>query len=287
MEYKLEPQSILFLPPHGFTESELLQRIEVCGRVAYRSEDRITDDSAEAFVKTMLTKGHYSVLEHGQIVISMRRGTAAGFLQKLGERAIYHPAVEWEKKMLVGGNLRAWMETLGNSRDGLSGAICVLLNDAFPLLGDYSLPFTVFASEKDLQIASQTHAPDLALHTAFIRCDRGISHELVRHRAFSFTQESTRYVRYGNTVPSFYQRDHISFSYNWIVRDSLEAYEEALENGESPQIARDYLPNCLMTTVAMTGRRKDWDHFVALRDSPAAHPRIRELAQSVKKHFEG
>ena len=146
----------------------ILKRLEQCGRVCYRSEDKITEGSAEKFVAGIIKRGHEAVLEH--------------------------------------------------------------------------CSFTV----------------------KFI-CDRGVSHEIVRHRMASYCQESTRYCNYGKGK-------------RIAMRDAEDAYFALLDEGCSPQEARSVLPNSLKTEVVMTANIREWRHFLKLRCSPAAHPQMREVA---------
>lgn len=116
-------------------------------------------------------------------------------------------------------------------------------------------------------------------------CDRGVSHEIVRHRMASYAQESTRYCNYskgkfgGEMVvikPYFFNPTEMAF---W--KDSCEAAEGAymylVENGKSPQEARSVLPNSLKTELIMSTNYREWRHFLRLRTAPDAHPQIREL----------
>ena len=126
-------------------------------------------------------------------------------------------------------------------------------------------------------------------------CDRGVSHEIVRHRLASYSQESTRYANYskdkfGNEItviePCFWK----TFSRPWVLwRDSCEAAEESyfllLEQGAKPEEARSVLPNSLKTEVVMTANIREWRHFLKLRCSERAHPQIRELALALLKEL--
>lgn len=119
-------------------------------------------------------------------------------------------------------------------------------------------------------------------------CDRGVSHELVRHRLASFGQESTRYCNYskakfGNEItviePSFFD-DDTKKMIMWL--DAMYAAEKhyfrLLELGATPQEARSVLPNSLKTEIVMTMNLREWRHFFKLRCAAAAHPQMRELA---------
>ncbi len=119
-------------------------------------------------------------------------------------------------------------------------------------------------------------------------CDRGVSHEIVRHRIASYSQESTRYCNYSNeqfgseiTViePCFLARDTPGYSKWWLAcKQAEEAYFDLLDYGCSPQEARAVLPNSLKTEVVMTANLREWRHFLRLRTSIAAHPQMREVA---------
>lgn len=126
--------------------------------------------------------------------------------------------------------------------------------------------------------------------------DRGVSHEIVRHRLFSFAQESTRYCSYdkdkfGNEItviePCFWDHsldengNHADARYNdWLaVCEAAEGYYiHMLGWGATPQEARSVLPNSLKTEIVVTGNWREWRHFLKLRSAPDAHPQIREVA---------
>ncbi|HQM23858.1 MAG TPA: FAD-dependent thymidylate synthase [Kiritimatiellia bacterium] len=130
-----------------------------------------------------------------------------------------------------------------------------------------------------------------------IVCDRGVSHEIVRHRLASYSQESTRYCNYSSgrfekkisvIIPDHlvlyeeaYERWHDS------VSQSEEAYFDLLAAGITPEIARSVLPTCLATELVMTANFREWRHFFALRCATEAHPDMRhvaELARDVLRH---
>lgn len=184
----IQPAVEVITPLNGRT---ILERIEECGRVCYKSEGFITENSCHAFCEKIIKNGHESVLEH-----------------------------------------------------------C-----------SFTLKFI---------------------------CDRGVSHEIVRHRIASYSQESTRYCNYSNdrfgteiTViePLFLEPD--TEIYN-IWKNSCQnaeyAYFALLDAGLMPQEARSVLPNSLKTEVVMTANIREWRHFFKLRCSPAAHPQMRQVA---------
>jgi len=123
--------------------------------------------------------------------------------------------------------------------------------------------------------------------TVRLVCDRGVSHELVRHRLCSFSQESTRYANYAGerfgreiTVirPLFWSEDTAQYRV-WLqaMAAAEQAYLELVDSGASPQEARSVLPQSLKTEVVMTANLRQWRHIFALRCAPAAHPQMRQI----------
>jgi thymidylate synthase (FAD) len=124
--------------------------------------------------------------------------------------------------------------------------------------------------------------------TVKIICDRGVTHELVRHRIASYSQESTRYCNYtknkfGNELtfirPCFWEEDERAFS---IWRNQMQSAENAyislISLGASPEEARSILPNSLKTEIIVTMNLREWRHFFKLRTSARAHPQMREIS---------
>ncbi len=118
-------------------------------------------------------------------------------------------------------------------------------------------------------------------------CDRGVSHELVRHRIAAFSQESTRYCNYsaeqfGREItvirPPFWSEcDHRSTFWENACREAELSYIALLDYHATPQEARAVLPNSLKTEVVMTANLREWRHVLRLRTSPKAHPQMRQL----------
>ena len=121
--------------------------------------------------------------------------------------------------------------------------------------------------------------------TVIIRTDRGITHELVRHRLFSYTQESTRFVNYKKRgelefiMPQIFKDAPNLDSTKWTesVATTEQAYFHLLENGARPQEARSVLPNCLAATIAMTGNLRSWRWFFLARTTQETHPDMRRI----------
>lgn len=136
--------------------------------------------------------------------------------------------------------------------------------------------------------------------TARIVCDRGISHEIVRHRIAAYSQESTRYCNYSNdkfgneiTVirPFFFERinepwrDIKYHVWSGACRSAEQAYFSLLTKGATPQEARSVLPNSLKTEIIVTYNLREWRHFFQLRADKAAHPQMQQIAIPLLRFF--
>lgn len=128
--------------------------------------------------------------------------------------------------------------------------------------------------------------------TVRVICDRGVSHEWVRHRIASYSQESTRYCNYGKLgfqyiYPSFFKLGSPEYlEWKEAIKDSSLHYLKLLKLGCSPQWARGVLPNSLKTEIIITHNLREWRHLFYLRCSVGAHPQIREIAIPILKQFQ-
>lgn len=312
-------------------ESDLLRLVELAGRTAYKSEDRITEDSAKAFVLMLKKHEHLSVLEHSNIVVKVGRaaGSARGrsfdpeavltsIVTALGPRNAYHRIFRIPGSATEGfamaGNLRSWIETLrelDHQKISCRPFLVRQLHRFYPSLFEdagnpdeqWSLEVSLMSEAEQLDLLKKYPVSDLPLFVFKIVCDRGITHELVRHRVFSFTQESTRYVNYKNRGMMLILPEELQAAYDvqrqeftqensnvaeWRRRAQMlfEWYQQDVERGLKPEIARDILPNLLKSEIFVSGRWSGWEHFIRLRDSRHAHPRIRFIAREVRRYFE-
>lgn len=135
--------------------------------------------------------------------------------------------------------------------------------------------------------------------TVRVICDRGVTHEIVRHRIASYSQESTRYCNYsknsfGNEIsviePCFWQSDSQEdkqklAAWKQAMEEAEKAYMKLIELGATAQEARSVLPNSLKTEIVMTMNLREWRHFFRLRTSNAAHPQMREIARPMLDDF--
>ena len=297
-------------------EPNILKKIERCGRVCYKSENRITENSAIPFCNNILKLGHESVLEHGEYILQFKNSNDYAKIicsmrvieEETGEKSLLRFTIN-KDRYIISGNVRMW-------RDFIKGCIknnIYICNKALTLLtytfditsknefktlfGDilsvpdkYEInPFPVkFLIADDLITDSEilTHK---TITVKFIT-DRGISHEIVRHRPASYSQESTRYVNYKNKgteviCPSQIEED--SSEYNiWksTISHADENYNSLLET-KTPQIARAVLPTCLKTEIMVTANVREWLHILKLRTDSAAHPDVRKLMKPLLQEF--
>lgn len=280
-------------------ENDPLKKIEKCGRVCYKSEDKITEDSAEKFVANIIKRGHEAVLEHTSFIFQVSYNVYEDLREKVMFVENRYPVKMYLRftdsdGYVVSGNVRAWRDFF------CFAGVPPYMNDfveANPILFSEfksDFPFNLRGrkwSIRQISVNDLVSTYQRLVHedvsVKFI-CDRGVTHEIVRHRPASFCQESTRYCNYRNgkfggeiTVikPCFFKENSTRYL-NWFVAcESAEtAYNAILEDGGTPQEARDVLPNSLKTELIMTAPLMEWCHFFNLRMSPAAHPQMQEVA---------
>lgn len=289
------------------SEIEVLRLIEKAGRTAYRSEDKITEDSAIKFVQHLKGLGHLSVLEHSNIVTSIclpdgesEREFEPAVYATFADRAAFHRFRQIGARGYFSGNVRAWIESLAflaekYLEDYFLAASHFYLHEYFPSLfpsvnglteDRFKQELTLVPAEEQLEILKANPESDLPVFVFKIICDRGISHEIVRHRTLQFTQESTRYVNYGGKGVTLIKPEEYDATDAHCYKDIPVFYDGMLSYGLKPQIARDVLPNLLKTELVVSGRWSGWRHFIELRDNKAAHPRIQKIGRQVREYFE-
>lgn len=308
-------QETRFLGACPSDEYSLLRRIELCGRVAYKSEGKITDESSPQFVGNMLMAGHHSVLEHSNISLGVNGLHNDKLYRVMGPRLAYHPIYyqDHSQHCIIAGNVRAWLETLKHLQDcwdanGIAyrNYFGQSLKENFPsIFGGLHFDRSYIGAAPVISLVDQLLVADsdIPAFTFKIVCDRGISHELVRHRVLSPTQESSRYCNYKGAITFILNDDFAPFwdQFTGLLDEQsmpLDVYQRFLfykaahgvycddvNVGIKPQIARDVLPHLLKTEIYLTGRWSGWKHFIRLRRSQGAHPRIREIAREVGAAF--
>lgn len=287
-----------------FDCQEILKKIERCGRVCYKSEGRIEEGSAEKFVVGIIKRGHEAVLEHGSFILEVPfefYQMIQKTIRVMEETQDYVSYLRFtaDTRPIISGNVRAWrdffkmqMKIYGKLPSHFEKFIKknVIL---FPEFQTAAF-FRVFIHDdvnvlkvSDLQTTNEklTHWD---VTVKFI-VDRGVSHEVVRHRPSSYCQESTRYCNYskedfGKEVTTIIPSFLVYKSETWNVwKEAMKACEEAyfklLDLGLLPQEARAVLPNSLKTELVMTANLSEWWKFFDLRTANAAHPQMREVSR--------
>jgi len=128
--------------------------------------------------------------------------------------------------------------------------------------------------------------------TVRVICDRGVTHEIVRHRIGSYSQESTRYCNYRSrgirVIEPFFFVGHDKKYHIWLnaMRACENAYNALIEAGATPQEARNILPNSLKTKIIITYNLREWRHFFKLRCAKQAHPQMREITIPLLREFQ-
>lgn len=273
-------------------ENRLFQKIELCGRVCYKSEDKITETSAQTFVKKICVNNHGSVLEHYAFCFEV----SEKYFCLLKEADIPFFTLTNFDKYLVSFNLRAYINA---SRDAkyqtILRDIMIYMGKTYPDLFDTINEDSV-NEIKFIDNYDDLNEKEYDVHKRIsikITTDRGVTHELVRHRLASFSQESTRYCNYakdkfGNEITVI---EPVGLNEGmreaWIkgIEACEKAYFEMLENGATPQIARSVLPNSLKTEICITASIEEWKLIFDLRCPPQAHPDCRAIMNPIKDYF--
>jgi thymidylate synthase (FAD) len=285
----IKPSFEIWNQPAGL--EGVYKQIERVGRVCYKSEDKITEDSAKPFVDRMIKSGHGAMLEHGTVYLKVFNVIENSELIDKYKSNKYSVVKEGTEVYNCHGDI------LYGSCKCITTNYRVLVENGW--LDDL----------KYICKPTEFHEKRITVH--FV-CDRGVSHEFVRHRVMSFAQESTRYCNYskdkfGNELtfiqPCWLDDERLKLygPYHTVIRDkSLESifiaslnnaekdYIDLIDLGWKPQEARAVLPNSLKTELVVTGFTSDWNHFFDLRargTTGAPHPQAKELAEPLMKEF--
>lgn len=285
----IKPSFEIWEQPSGL--EGVYKQIERAGRVCYKSEDKIAEGTAKAFVDRMIASGHGAMLEHGTVYLKCKTEVINRYIHpEDGEEEDFNKLEKYEYNSYSVTN-----------DDGIY--LYVTTNLRVLVENDWL---------DDLQyICEPTEYHEKRITVHFV-CDRGVSHEFVRHRAMSFAQESTRYCNYskdkfGNELtfiqPCWLDDERLKLygPYHTVIRDkSLESifitslnnaekdYIDLIDLGWKPQEARAVLPSSLKTELVVTGFVSDWNHFFDLRargTTGAPHPQAKELAEPLMKEF--
>ena len=255
----------------------IFKQIERAGRVCYKSEDNITEDSAEPFVQRMIDSKHTAVLEHGTVYLYIKHDEHDGVdmgdpydisLNLILNKFTVHNSNFDTHESFFTTNLRVLVENFPDDWRGILNKHCVDYDDRF------------------------IYRP-----TVHFTCNRQVSHEFVRHRVFSFAQESTRYCNYtkgkfGGELTFIdpcwkctkLQHEQLTSA----LRYAETYYKYLIDAGFQPQQAATVLPNALKTELVMTGTVEQWDGFFDLRargTTGKPHPQAKELAEPLMNEF--
>ena len=267
----------------SYDEVGIYKAVERASRLCYRSNDKVTDDSYKRFIEMISSKRHNSPMEHGTVYLTVPYNIPDDLHIKGYSNNPYSIVRISEdcKTAYITTNYRVLIE-----------------NGWLEDLQYFCKP-------------TESHEKRISVH---IITSRAISHELVRHRAFSFCQESQRYCNYSkdkfdneitfiipnwcNVKPYEYTnilqviRDTPKEGYALGVKKYIETllsteecYFTLLNKGRAPQEAREILPNATKTELIMTGFESDWKRFFELRCNRNAHPMMQDLANNIKNLF--
>ena len=317
------------------------QFIEKIGRTCYKSEDKITQDSAVKFVQELCNKQHYAMIKHHWVHI-MYRGLKEEVVKALDICARHdcftkgescdltkHMEITFAGNVFISAPLRVFFElihegVLDLNTDPIPSLIDEMLSavtnkypEIFPIKMSYRITHNFKVMDEDTfcrnlyeDMADYCNEEQIdkelvkhITHTVKFVCDRGVSHELVRHRPCNFAQESTRYCNYSKSqfdgevtfiLPFYLSKDPTTTPYEalyphgedaygvWhdLCKSSEIAYNSLLNYGCTPQEARSVLPNSLKTEIIMTANEKEWQHIVDLRakgTTGAPHPQMKQI----------
>ena len=303
----IKPSFKIWNQPAGL--EGVYKQIEKVGRVCYKSEDKMTEDSAKPFVERMTKSGHGAMLEHGTVYLKVTNKGLS--LDNYDKNQVENKYISNPYSKVIFGKYPKY----NSYEEKLEATQEVYITTNYRVLVENGWL-------DDLQyICEPTEFHEKRVTVKFI-CDRGVSHEFVRHRVMSFAQESTRYCNYskdkfGNEltfiipnwldipegnyeIPAFWDKETCKLMSKYAGDENTYAsiqtflsgiglseqqYLSLIEDGWKPQQARAVLPNTLKTELVVTGFVSDWKHFFFLRTPMNAHPQARELAIPLQEEF--
>lgn len=313
-----------------------LDLLEKVGRTCYKSEDKITNDSARKFVNAIVKSNHLAILEHYNVHFMLTMEDADAFISyidflnhHLTQKIFVNPLryFNWDiissESVILTGSLRAFYEVFQwlvdeNACVSICNTMFYLLKTFYPTIFNGvegyepelvipmkdlpALDMHLFNDSDLIKASKNKHYPPVPLekhilHTLKFTTDRGVSHELVRHRNCAFAQESTRYCNYSKDkfggeitvirpvgiVDTKGKKGRPSYT-NWYKSCSFgeHYYFDMLISGESPELARSVLPNSLKTEIVVTASELEWQHIINLRyygTTGKPHPQIKDLME--------
>ncbi len=279
-------------------DDNIFYKIEEVGRTCYKSSSERTFDSAKKFYTSLVNNKHYSILEHVNFVFEVNED----YFYDIRSNRFFNTSIEelehGRERYLISANLRAINESKEMALLAkLWGVNPDLVYQQKSLLE--AAEGFVFYADRNIHLVDIDHTPDIQEH-AYLKhkyfsfrfiCDRGVSHEIVRHRIASYAQESTRYCNYtkdkfGNEItviePFFWSKDSQKYKvWKEACENSEKAYFNLINLGASPQEARSVLPNSLKTELIMTANCEEFNHFFDVRKfgtTGKPHPQMQQVA---------
>ncbi|MCK5544393.1 MAG: FAD-dependent thymidylate synthase [Desulfobulbaceae bacterium] len=286
-------------------KQSLAIRIEACGRVCYKSEDKITEGSAEPFIKNIIRRAHNSVLEMAVLTLKISfedEGVVIPFLCTMPKFLFID---RLDNALLVTGTVRAFREVIQADNDvDLVCAMAGFLTERHPLFysdlapeGGWKAVSGVSVEKMPLKKVDELEPELLARHRyvgVLFTVNRAVTHEIVRHRPCTYLQESQRYCRYsedkfGSQVtfikPLFFEEDTEQYQLWKSAMEETEKLYLKLLGTASPQAARTVLPNSCKTELITYANLAQWMHIFKLRTSQAAEPSMREVMVPLLERF--
>lgn len=276
-------------------QASLVIRLEACGRICYKSEEKITKDSAMPFVQKIAAHGHNSVMEMAVVTLAVKCSD-----EQLRDLLAIEPKYLFidtsGDELLITGSIRAFRELYVRAADvALVQAMVAFQVEKHGYLfegvwdGGNSADTGITVRKLDLEEVDEL-SPELLLKHRYVgvmfTVNRAVTHEIVRHRPCSYLQESQRYCRYshdkfGNQVtfikPMFYEEGTEEYAlWQQAMEDTEKIYLKLLESS-TPQAARTVLPNSCKTEIIVYCNLAEWKHIFKLRTSKAAEPSMREV----------
>lgn len=286
--------------------SSVAVRLEACGRICYKSEDKITEDSAIPFVSKIAAHGHNSVLE--MAVLTFRVICRQNQIDELVDCQPKFLVIDkLPEGMLLSGSMRAFKELyLLHRENQLANNLMLVLVGLVPYLFEKIIDVNkIQARDRSISITKMNLSEvdqlpgELRLRHRFVSVkfvvNRAVTHELVRHRLCSFLQESQRYCRYSedkfdNQVtfikPMFFVEESKEYQLWKEAMEQAEATYFKLLETSTPQAARTVLPNSCKTEIIVFCNLIEWQHIFTLRTSTAAEPSMREIMIPLQKEMQ-
>ncbi len=286
--FRLVEPSIAFIDADDFFDKNAL-----VAHNCYQVADKGHDENI-LFISRLIKNQHLAMIEHKRFIFKVDKEHFIAF-QELNNPYIklIKPSKSVENIYLVSCSLRVMLEAKTEREIALFHYLeRALKDDVRALFVD--LPLGECASEVSLDdyrlILTEKEIDDLSFYTYQIITDRGVTHELVRHRPCSFAQESTRYCNYtkdkfSNQLTFIKPLRYEEFKdiYDKFFKECTDTYFSLVEKGAKPEEARSVLPNSLKTSIMVSADLTEWKHIFELRCSPFAHPDINTVMTLVKE----